>query len=149
MVRKPPRGVRKSEIPCPGNAGLLSPVGLGRVWVAHVPAVQLAAALAQRIVPALLGPRDEAVERDRHVAGGVGHQHLSDVVAGCVAPIYSNHIRHRGSTSLMRVDKLCVGGGSAFGRSAWIPVPESHRTASRYASAPIHQDRPFEVSVTA
>ena len=25
MVRKPPRGVRKSEIPCPGNAGLLRP----------------------------------------------------------------------------------------------------------------------------
>jgi hypothetical protein len=24
MVRKPPRGVRESEIPCPGNAGLLS-----------------------------------------------------------------------------------------------------------------------------
>ena len=24
MVRKPPRGVRKSEIPCPGNAGLLN-----------------------------------------------------------------------------------------------------------------------------
>src|SRR5664279_1288492 len=71
-----------------------------------------AAALAQRIVPALLGSRDEAVERDRHVAGGVGHQHLSEIVAGCVAPIYSNHIRHRGSTSLMRVDKLCVGGGS-------------------------------------
>ena len=40
-------------------------------------------------------------------------------------------------------------GGSAFGRRAWIPVPESHRTASRYASAPIHQDRRFEVSVTA
>ena len=29
MVRKPPRGVRKSEIPCPGNAGLLNGVLVG------------------------------------------------------------------------------------------------------------------------
>ena len=51
-------------------------VGFGRARVAAMPAVQLAAPLAQRIGSALLGSGDEAVERDRHVAGGVGHQHL-------------------------------------------------------------------------
>src|SRR5207302_3386057 len=36
--------------------------------------MDLSAALPQRILPALVRPGDEAVERDRHVAGGVRHR---------------------------------------------------------------------------
>src|SRR3954468_4880535 len=55
------------------------PAGRGRVGVvgalvAEMPAVELAPALAERIIAALVGPSDETVERDRHVAGGVRHR---------------------------------------------------------------------------
>src|SRR4051812_9560910 len=50
-------------------------VGLVGALVAQVPAVQLPSALAQRVLATLLWPGDEAVERDRHVARGVLHQH--------------------------------------------------------------------------
>ena len=49
-------------------------VGVVRALVAEVPAMDLPAALPQRILPALVRPGDEAIERDRHVAGGVRHQ---------------------------------------------------------------------------
>src|SRR6478735_967781 len=42
--------------------------------VADVPAVQLQPPLAQRVLAALLRPGDEAVQRDRYVAGGVRHR---------------------------------------------------------------------------
>ena len=48
-------------------------VGIVGALVAQVPGVQLPPALAQGVLAALLRPGDEAVERDRHVARGVGH----------------------------------------------------------------------------
>src|SRR5919199_1774412 len=44
-------------------------VGVVRALVAEVPAMDLPAALPQRILPALVRPGNEAVQRDRHVAG--------------------------------------------------------------------------------
>src|SRR5205085_10594868 len=49
-------------------------VGVVRALVAEVPVMDLPAALPQRILPALVWPGDETVERDRHVAGGVRHR---------------------------------------------------------------------------
>src|SRR3954470_11294611 len=49
-------------------------VGVVRALVAEVPAMDLPAALPQRILPALIRAGDEAVERNRHVAGGVRHR---------------------------------------------------------------------------
>src|SRR6185503_19563725 len=57
-------------------------VGVVRALVAEVPAMDLPAALPQRILPALVRPGDEAVERDRHVAGAVRHR-LLQVIAIC------------------------------------------------------------------
>src|SRR4051812_18845354 len=54
----------------PAGSGL---VGLVGALVAEVPAVELPSALAERVLATLVGPGDETVERDRHVAGGVGH----------------------------------------------------------------------------
>jgi hypothetical protein len=88
--------------------------------VADMPAIQLAATLAQWIVPALLRSSDEAVERDRHVAGGIGHQHLLEAVADCVAITHSNYIRHRWSMSPM---------------SRPNAVPEADRQLGRVGSA--------------
>jgi len=48
-------------------------VSLIRALVAEVPVVQLTAPFAERVLAALIRPGDEAVEGDRHVAGGVGH----------------------------------------------------------------------------
>src|SRR3954451_3338667 len=50
-------------------------VGLVGALVAQVPAVQLHPAFAQRVLATLLWPGDEAVERNRHMARGVLHQH--------------------------------------------------------------------------
>src|SRR4051794_32331664 len=49
-------------------------VGVVGALVAEMPSVELAPALAQWILAALVGPSDETVERDRHVAGGVRHR---------------------------------------------------------------------------
>src|SRR6188472_233769 len=54
-------------------------VGVIRALVTEVPAVDLLAALAQRILPALVRSGDEAVERDRHVAGGIRHRRLPGI----------------------------------------------------------------------
>src|SRR4029079_12297540 len=69
-----------------GAAWAHKPAGRGRVGVvgalvAEMPTVELAPALAEWILAALVGPRDETVERDRHVAGGVRHGPLN-VVCG-------------------------------------------------------------------
>src|SRR4051794_14892252 len=51
-------------------------VGVVGPRVADVPAVQLPPPLAQGVLAALVRPGDEAVQRDRHVAGGVRHRNL-------------------------------------------------------------------------
>src|SRR4051812_8945320 len=51
-------------------------VGIVGSRVADVPAVQLTPPLAQGVLAALVRPGDEAVQRDRHVAGGVRHRNL-------------------------------------------------------------------------
>src|SRR2546423_7677690 len=48
-------------------------VGLVGARVAEMPGMELAASLTEWILAALVGPSDETVERDRHVAGGVRH----------------------------------------------------------------------------
>jgi hypothetical protein len=53
-----------------------------------VPVVQVHPASAKRLLEALVGPRDVAVERDRHVACGSGH-------AGWTAPRPQTHRRCR------------------------------------------------------
>src|SRR5262249_42077152 len=49
-------------------------VGVVGALVAEMPAVELAPPLAEWILAALVGPSDETVERDRHVAGGIRHR---------------------------------------------------------------------------
>ena len=49
-------------------------VGLIGPRVADMPTVQLPPPLPQRVLPALIRSGDEAVQRDRHVAGGVRHR---------------------------------------------------------------------------
>src|SRR5215203_5713043 len=49
-------------------------VGVVGALVAEMPSVELAPAFAEWILAALVGPSDETVERDRHVAGGVRHR---------------------------------------------------------------------------
>ena len=49
-------------------------VRLVRALVPKVPAVKLEAPLAEGVFAALIRPGDEAVEGDRHVAGGIGHR---------------------------------------------------------------------------
>src|SRR5437667_8284383 len=54
-------------------------VGVVGALVAEMPAMELAPTLAEWILAALVGPSDETVERDRHVAGGVRHRRPSRV----------------------------------------------------------------------
>src|SRR3954462_11767779 len=49
-------------------------VGFVGALVAEMPAMQLAPTLPEWILAALIGPSDETVERDRHVAGRVRHR---------------------------------------------------------------------------
>ena len=56
----------------------------------RVPALELGdgatmfeSAFAERMIAALVGPSDETVERDRHVAGGVRHRRPPKTVAMC------------------------------------------------------------------
>src|SRR5262245_1962552 len=55
-------------------------VGVVGALVAEMPTVELAPAFAEWILAALVGPSDEPVERDRHVAGGVRHRRPPEVV---------------------------------------------------------------------
>src|SRR5437763_8629812 len=49
-------------------------VGVVGALVAEMPPMELAPTLTEWILAALVGPSDETVERDRHVAGGVRHR---------------------------------------------------------------------------
>src|SRR4051794_26565939 len=67
----PPHDVRAARSHEPVGSRRVSVVG---ALVAEMPAMDLAPALAEWILAALVGPSDETVERDRHVAGGVRHR---------------------------------------------------------------------------
>src|SRR5438046_2170582 len=85
-IRSPPPSrpdtVLPHEAAAPGPDGpaASAPAGLVGALVAEVPAVQLPAALPKRGLATLVRPGDEAVERDRHVAGGVRHRDSSEGV---------------------------------------------------------------------
>src|SRR5919198_1295491 len=88
------RDVERELVDDPGNEGLTDGRGATRdvyaalagrltrlcvsgvvgALVAEMPAMELAPTLAEWILAALVGPSDVAVERDRHVAGGVRHR---------------------------------------------------------------------------
>src|SRR5262249_9491141 len=55
-------------------------VGVVGALVGEMPSVELTPAFAEWILAALVGPSDETVERDRHVAGGVRHRRPPEVV---------------------------------------------------------------------
>src|SRR3954467_3431758 len=67
----PPHDVRAARAHEPAGRGRVGVVG---ALVAEMPAMELAPALPQRIVAALIGPGDETVERYRHVARRVRHR---------------------------------------------------------------------------
>src|SRR5438552_5939960 len=67
----PPHDVRAARTHEPVGRRRVGVVG---ALVAEMPAVELAPTLAEWILAALVGPSDETVERDRHVAGGVRHR---------------------------------------------------------------------------
>src|SRR4051794_17716284 len=67
----PPHDVRAARAHEPAGR---CRVGVVRALVAEMPAMHLAPTLAEWILAALVGPGDETVERDRHVAGGVRHR---------------------------------------------------------------------------
>src|SRR5436309_5773194 len=66
----PPHDVRAARAHEPACRRRVGVVG---ALVAEMPAVELAPTLAEWILAALVGPSDETVERDRHVAGRVRH----------------------------------------------------------------------------
>src|SRR3954454_20702174 len=67
----PPHDVRAARTHQPAGRRRVGVVG---ALVAEMPAMDLAPTLAEWILEALVGPSDETVERDRHVAGGVRHR---------------------------------------------------------------------------
>src|SRR5436190_23907461 len=67
----PPHDVRAARAHEPAGRGRVGVVG---ALVVEMPSVELAPAFAEWIFAALVGPSDETVERDRHVAGGVRHR---------------------------------------------------------------------------
>src|ERR671932_1159588 len=67
----PPHDVRAARAHEPAGRRRVRVVG---ALVAEMPAMELAPTLAEWILAALVGPSDETVERDRHVAGGVRHR---------------------------------------------------------------------------
>src|SRR5262245_52979735 len=67
----PPHDVRAARAHEPAGRRRVGVVG---ALVAEMPAMELAPALAEWILAALVGPSDETVERDRYVAGGVRHR---------------------------------------------------------------------------
>src|ERR671925_357278 len=94
------RDVERELVDDPGNEGLAHSGGATRdvyaalagrltrlcisgveaALVAEMPGMELAPTLAEWILAALVGPSDETVERDRHVAGGVRHRRPPKVV---------------------------------------------------------------------
>src|ERR671911_2600061 len=67
----PPHDVRAARAHEPSGRGRVGVVG---ALVAEMPDMDLAPTPAEWILAALVGPSDETVERDRHVAGGVRHR---------------------------------------------------------------------------
>src|SRR3954467_12468304 len=67
----PPHDVRAARAHEPAGRRRVGVVG---ALVAEMPAMELAPTLAEWILAALVGPSDETVERDRHVAGRVRHR---------------------------------------------------------------------------
>src|SRR4051794_10145236 len=67
----PPHDVRAARAHEPAGRRRVGVVG---ALVAEMPGMELAPTLAEWILAALVGPSDETVERDRHVAGGVRHR---------------------------------------------------------------------------
>src|SRR6266513_2885912 len=67
----PPHNVRAARAHEPAGRRRVGVVG---ALVAEMPAMELAPPLAEWILAALVGPSDETVERDRHVAGRVRHR---------------------------------------------------------------------------
>src|SRR3954447_7210759 len=66
----PPHDVRAARAHEPVGRRRVGVVG---ALVAEMPGMDLAPTLAERTLATLVGPSDETVERDRHVAGGVRH----------------------------------------------------------------------------
>src|SRR3954469_2660031 len=66
----PPHDIRAARAHEPAGRRRVGVVG---ALVAEVPGMKLEPTLAEWILPALVGPGDETVERDRHVAGRVRH----------------------------------------------------------------------------
>src|SRR5436189_2828119 len=66
----PPHDVRAARAHEPVGRRRVGVVG---ALVAEMPGMELAPTLTEWIIAALVGPSDETVERDRHVAGGVRH----------------------------------------------------------------------------
>src|SRR5919108_3548521 len=67
----PPHDVRAARAHEPVGRRRVGVVG---ALVAEMPGMELAPTLTEWILAALVGPSDETVERDRHVAGGVRHR---------------------------------------------------------------------------
>src|SRR5437763_10258207 len=67
----PPHDVRAARAHQPAGRRRVGVVG---AFVPEMPAMELATTLAQWMLAALIGPSDETVERDRHVAGRVRHR---------------------------------------------------------------------------
>src|SRR3954465_12253210 len=67
----PPHDVRAARTHEPAGRRRIGVVG---ALVAEMPGMELAPTLAEWILAALVGPSDETVERDRHVAGRVRHR---------------------------------------------------------------------------
>src|SRR3954454_17367624 len=67
----PPHDVRAARAHEPAGRRRVGVVG---ALVAEMPGMELAPTLAEWILAALVGPGDEAVQRDRHVAGRVRHR---------------------------------------------------------------------------
>src|ERR687888_501252 len=67
----PPHDVRAARAHEPVGRHRVGVVG---ALVAEMPEMELAPTLTEWILAALVGPSDETVERDRHVAGGVRHR---------------------------------------------------------------------------
>src|SRR3954451_4563718 len=77
----PPHDVRAARAHQPAGRRRVSVVG---ALVAEMPAMKLAPALTEWMLAALVRAGDEAVERDRHVAGGVRHRRPLGLVATCI-----------------------------------------------------------------
>src|SRR4051794_30273325 len=67
----PPHDVRAARAHEPVGRRRVGVVG---ALVAEMPGMELAPTLTEWTIAALVGPSDETVERDRHVAGGVRHR---------------------------------------------------------------------------